>query len=69
VRPWNESKILYETDGVGKIVPIEYFTYFIPFEYIFKQYPTEIIALSLTAPQSTVSTVSLNVNTSKGTYF
>ncbi len=65
----NETRTLNEKDGVGKIVPIEYFTYYIPFQYIFKQYPSEIITASLTAPLSPTVKVPLNVNTSYGTIF
>jgi hypothetical protein len=65
----NETKTLNKTDGVEKKIPIEYFTYYIPFEYIFKQYPSEIITASLTAPLSPTVKVSLNVNTSYGTIF
>ena len=65
----NETKTLNETDGVGKKVSIEYFSYYIPFEYIFKQYQSEKITASLTAPLSPTVKVSLNVNTSYGTIF
>jgi hypothetical protein len=62
----NETQTLNMVDGVGKIIPIKYFTYFIPFEYIFKQYPSEIITASFTDPFSATLTVSLKVNTSYG---
>ncbi len=62
----NETRTLNEIDGVGNIVPIKYYTYLIPFQYIFKQYPSEIITASFTDPLSPVLTVSLNVNTLNG---
>ena len=65
----NETETLNKTNSVGKIVPIEYFTYYIPFEYIFKKYPSEIITVSFTDPLSPNLQVPLNVNTLYGTIF
>jgi len=66
ISSFNQSQTVSKTNKIGVTVPIEYYTYYIPFQYIFKQYPKELLKLSLTAPSSTVSQVSLQFATQTG---
>ncbi len=63
---FNRSQTRHEIDMIGMTVPIEYFTYYIPFQYTFKQYPTELLTLNLTVPISSVLPVSKNFPTLTG---
>jgi hypothetical protein len=38
ISSFNQSQTASKTNKIGVTVPIEYYTYYIPFQYIFKQY-------------------------------